>query len=707
MKKKTLLAVLIWFIVLNAYGDSTVEDLEKRLESVSGKEKAAVLKQIGRIYLRSNKLKPALGNYLKLLELEKGLGNKKGTAAALGNIGIIYSNLGDHTRALQYYGDAAEMFSKIGNKKGVAATFNNIGVTYWDLNDYDRALENHFKSLTIEEEIGNKIGIANNQNSIGNVYSKLEQYDKALEYYSRALKLFEELKSKGRVAICLSNIGATYERLKQYDKALEYYRQSLQIRESIGDEKGISISLNNMGVVYKNLGEYENAINYYQRSLTIDKRLGNQHSLILSLQNIGEAFIKLKKYKEALFYLEGSLKLAKKHNTIDLKQNIYRSMSALFAETGNYKKAYHYHEEYTIVKDRILNKESNDKIAEMQAKYDAEKKEKEIALLKKNNELLQKNGEIQNLRLSKERFKANAFIAGFILVFIIALLLFKKYLHLFAFWKKKNFIGHYRIIEQIGSGGMGVVYKATHVMERTKSAAIKVIREEYCADSTQRKRFMNEALMVDQLNHPHIVKVFERGEYNQQLYIAMELLEGQSLAERIKKGVHIPLTDCLKIMYQLIDTITSVHAKGIIHRDIKPENILLVEQGEDKNFVKLLDFGLARSESLTRLTETGEILGTINYLPPERISRQEYSAASDIYSLGVVFYEMVTLEKPFPGEVPIDIIKQIFEKEPIAPNKFRPEVPRELNGIILEMMNKDPGKRPSEQALLEIVNPME
>ncbi|MFC2141242.1 serine/threonine protein kinase, partial [Acidobacteriota bacterium] len=193
------------------------------------------------------------------------------------------------------------------------------------------------------------------------------------------------------------------------------------------------------------------------------------------------------------------------------------------------------------------------------------------------------------------------------------------------------------------------------------------------------KRFMNEALMVDQLNHPNIVKVYERGEYDQKLFIAMEFLAGQSLAEIIKKGEQIPIKDCLKIMNQLVKTIVKVHSKGIIHRDLKPENIILIEKEEEKYFVKLLDFGLAKHQTLTRLTETGEILGTINYLPPERISQQEFSTAGDIYSLGVVFYEMLTSEKPFIGETPVDIIRQILEKEPIEPRQFRPEIPNELN----------------------------
>ncbi len=657
---------------------------------------AASLKRIGIIYRNLNDLQKGLDYYLKLLPIERELGNKSGEAAALGNIGIFYANLGTSHKALRYYREAAEKFEEIGNKRGVAASLNNIGVIYWELGDYDRALESHLQSLRIEEETGNKLGMANNRNSIGNVYSKLEKFDKALVYYREALILFKELGNKRREAICLSNIGTFYEDTGNNEKALEYYRKSLEIGEEIDDKRGISISLNNMGVVYRNLGEYEKALSYYIKSLKIDEEGGDKHSAALSFQNIGEIYIKLKQYAAAQSYFEQSLKIAKELKIKDLTSDIYQNWSELFALKKEFKKAYECFKMYTEVNDEILNKESNDRIAELQSKYETGKKEREIILLQKNNELLIKDNKIRGIT-------RDAFIAAFALVLIIVLLLFKKYLHLFAFWKRKSYIGHYRILDKIGSGGMGIVYKASHVMAGSKPVAIKVIREEYSKDPTQRKRFLNEALLVDQLNHPNIVKVFERGEHNEQLFIAMELLEGQSLAELIQEGEHISLQDCLKIMAQLVDAVSKIHAKGIVHRDLKPENILLVEQDGEKNFVKLLDFGLAKSASLTRLTETGEILGTINYLPPERITNQEYSPAGDIYSLGVVFYELVTREKPFLGETPLDVIKQILEKEPIEPIRLRPGIPGELNALILKMMSLKPGERPKEEILIEAI----
>jgi eukaryotic-like serine/threonine-protein kinase len=142
------------------------------------------------------------------------------------------------------------------------------------------------------------------------------------------------------------------------------------------------------------------------------------------------------------------------------------------------------------------------------------------------------------------------------------------------------------------------------------------------------------------------------------------------------------------------------------NKQLKPDNIIVIERKENRNFVKLLDFGLARSQNLSRLTGTGEILGTINYLSPEQISRQEYTPSGDIYSLGVVFYEMITMEKPFIGEIPVDIIRQILDKEPIPPLRYRPDLEPGVEELILEMMDKSPAGRPSGEYFCQTLQRM-
>ena len=278
---------------------------------------------------------------------------------------------------------------------------------------------------------------------------------------------------------------------------------------------------------------------------------------------------------------------------------------------------------------------------------------------------------------------------------------FRRYISLTGFWKREKYVGNFKLLDKLGAGGMGTVYKAQNLMDKTETVAVKVLREELFEDESNRKRFKQEAVIIDQLDHPNIVKVYERGQSRQAMFIAMELLEGQTLSKKIEEEGKIDISEALHIMIQITDGMVKIHSKGIVHRDMKPENIMLIEKGNDPNFVKLLDFGLARMQHQTRLTETGMVIGTINYIAPEQISGSSFSGATDIYSMGVMFYEMITGEKPFIGETTIDVMKQIIDKTPIDPIKFRYDIPVELSDMVLQMMKKETKLRPNIKEVLE------
>ena len=224
---------------------------------------------------------------------------------------------------------------------------------------------------------------------------------------------------------------------------------------------------------------------------------------------------------------------------------------------------------------------------------------------------------------------------------------------------------------------------------------INVGKEEYYKDENYRKRFKNEAAIIDQLQHPNIVKVMERGEFEGNLYIAMEFLEGTTLSGLIEKGTEIELKTALIIMIQIADAVVEIHKRGIIHRDLKPENIMVVQTGDNPFFVKVLDFGLARTQNLSRLTRSGMIMGTIFYVSPEQLSGSKVLPAGDIYSLGVIYYQLLTGEKPFDGDTAFHIARQILKKEPVAIEKYQPGIPQGLSILIKKMMAKKPRQRPA------------
>jgi len=276
----------------------------------------------------------------------------------------------------------------------------------------------------------------------------------------------------------------------------------------------------------------------------------------------------------------------------------------------------------------------------------------------------------------------------------------KKPLKLIASWEKKQRIGSYEIVEKIGSGGMGIIYKVNSLIERSKTFAMKVMREEYLLDEVHKKRFENETLLVDLLEHPNIVKVVERGEDKKKLYLVMELLEGVCLAEKLENEEQLSVLDCIHVLLQVTDVLVKLHNKGIIHRDLKPENIMLIQKNGDPLVVKLLDFGLARMQTVTQLTETGQIIGTLPYLPPELLSKRDISTACDVYSFGIIAYEMLTNWKPFTGDTSIGIMNQILMVKPIEPKKYRPGIPVELNNLVMSMIAKYSKARPSAKEVL-------
>ncbi|TWD84681.1 serine/threonine-protein kinase [Kribbella amoyensis] len=251
--------------------------------------------------------------------------------------------------------------------------------------------------------------------------------------------------------------------------------------------------------------------------------------------------------------------------------------------------------------------------------------------------------------------------------------------------------GRYRIGGPIGRGGMGQVYRATdEILER--DLAIKVILPTH-QDSTAAERFLREARAAARIVDPHVVATFDFGSHDGASYLAMELVEGHSLAEELQRtGVLAPAV-ALDIVRQAAAGLAAAHAQDIVHRDVKPANLLIAADGT----VKVADFGIARvlDEATSTLTGVGQLVGTTHYLAPERALQRPAYAASDVYSLGCVFYQMVTGQPPFRGESPTAVLYQHVEEVPSAPSHHRGELTAEIDSLALWMLAKDPADRPT------------
>jgi serine/threonine-protein kinase len=253
--------------------------------------------------------------------------------------------------------------------------------------------------------------------------------------------------------------------------------------------------------------------------------------------------------------------------------------------------------------------------------------------------------------------------------------------------------GRYHIEEVIGEGGMATVYRATQTLNE-RSCAVKVMNSTFAKEATVRERFRREAKNAQKLAHPNIIEIFDQGDTEDgTAYIAMELLRGKALSEVIAQGA-MPIQRALLIMVQVARGIARAHDLGVIHRDLKPENIFLGEVEGGGDVVKLLDFGIALSKQDSRLTGTGEVFGTPQYMAPERITSGDPGPAADIYSLGILFYEMVAGKLPFDAPDIATFFQMHLKQPPVPPTKLNPLIPVPLEELILRMLAKAPKDRP-------------
>jgi beta-lactam-binding protein with PASTA domain len=257
------------------------------------------------------------------------------------------------------------------------------------------------------------------------------------------------------------------------------------------------------------------------------------------------------------------------------------------------------------------------------------------------------------------------------------------------------FAGRYRVTRKIGGGGMADVYLAED-QELGRRVAIKILHGRYANDEQFVERFRREATHAAGLSHPNIVSIFDRGETDGSYFIVMEYVEGRTLKELIRSRGPCPIPVAIAYTRQILSALRYAHRNGVVHRDIKPHNVIVDPEG----VVKVTDFGIARAGA-SQMTEEGAIIGTAQYLSPEQARGAPVDQTSDLYSTGIVLYELLTAHVPFTGETPVEIAMKHLSEVPDAPSEHRPEVPDDLDLVVLRALSKEPADRYQSAAAMD------
>ena len=260
----------------------------------------------------------------------------------------------------------------------------------------------------------------------------------------------------------------------------------------------------------------------------------------------------------------------------------------------------------------------------------------------------------------------------------------------------------YQIEERLGSGGMGEVYRARH-LQMDRPVAIKVLRQQLVQDEAARVRFQIEARTAVRLRHPNALKVTDFGQTPEGfVYIVMELLEGRTLREILSREGRIETARAISIALQASDAVAAAHEAGIIHCDLKPGNILVTQSADQPAAVKVLDFGIAKlatfddDEDVANVNERSSVIGTPRYMAPEQSNGAELTAAADVYSLGVILYEMLTGMAPFTGTTPAEIAQKHTNDPPHRPREVVAAIPEDIERVVLHALEKQPADRPAD-----------
>jgi len=424
MKNKIIIIFLLIIPLLYGITNCPAQEVTDSLilalmKSQEDTNKVNILNDLSETNLASDPDK-AMDYANKALLLGKDLNYKHGIATSYSNIGNAYDIKGIYEKAIVSINKAIEINEELKDIAAISDNEKDLGRIYQKQGNYNDAITCYLSSLKKKEELGDEKGIASNLNNVGMIYYFQHYYDKAKEYFERTLVLVKEQGNKNAVAITLNNIGNIYYAIEDNEKAMEYFQSSLKIKQEIGNKFSIAKSLNNIGNIYKSQQDYAKAIEYYHNALAITEEIGDKWGSAGSYMNLGVVYQAQKQYSSAIKYLEKAIEIA---SEIGYKEGLkisHQVISEVYSQTGDFEKAYENFTYYSDYKDTILNEENSKFISELQEKYEADKREKELAL---SNAELQK----RNLTIKAQNTLIYGVVAGLILAITLIFFVLRSY----------------------------------------------------------------------------------------------------------------------------------------------------------------------------------------------------------------------------------------------------------------------------------------
>lgn len=392
-------------------------DEENRSSSPDKDKISGCLNDIGTCYHKMNNFQEAILWYNQALQVDKEEEDIDNISTRYSNIGFAYRKLGNWDSALMYYNKALTLDIKISDGAAIAKTLNNLGSLYHQMAKYDSTISYFQRSLEIKKNIGDSSGMAVTLNNIGLVYNAWQKYDKAIEYFREALHIDSLLGFNKEFATRFNNIGTSYHMKGDYDRAIEYFTKALKISLENKNQGMVANLYNNLGMIYLKKKDYDQARDYLNKALESYSRSGQKAEVATVLANLAKIDLVLGNYNQSLDYLSQSTEIAENYDLLHLSEDNYLTFSDIYSSMGNYSEALRYYKKHIAIKDTLYSEAIHKQINDFEIKYETEKKDKEIKLLKQKEV-------IQALTIKKQRILRNSLYGGITLSLLLAAVIF-------------------------------------------------------------------------------------------------------------------------------------------------------------------------------------------------------------------------------------------------------------------------------------------